>query len=167
MTHPYVQIARDAITAWAEGRPCAPPLLPAALERHQPVFVSLHDAGGQLRGCIGNLRATCPTLAEEIASTAVLAASRDPRFPPVAAAELPSLAIEVSVLGAPEPVSDLSTLDPKRWGVVVRRGERRGVLLPDLDGVDTVELQLSIARRKAPRAVASSPRRSSRSPCER
>ena len=149
MSHPYVDLARDAIAAWAHGRSPAPAPLPAALERHQPVFVSLHDAAGRLRGCVGTLRATRATLAEEIADTAVLAASRDPRFPPVSAAELPSLAIEVSVLGEPEPVTDLATLDPRRWGVVVRRGERRGVLLPDLEGVDTVEQQLSIARRKA------------------
>lgn len=149
MTHPYLRIARDAIGAWAEGRAYQPPALPPELERHQPVFVSLHDAAGELRGCIGHLAPTCGTLADEIATTAVLAASRDPRFPPVDASELASLAVEVSVLGAPEPVTDLATLDPKVWGVVVSRGGRRGVLLPDLDGVDTVAQQLAIARRKA------------------
>jgi AmmeMemoRadiSam system protein A len=149
VTHPYLQIARDAITAWAQGRSYHPPALPRELERHQPVFVSLHDAAGELRGCIGHLSATRDSIADEIATTAVLAASQDPRFPPVGAEELPSLAVEVSVLGEPEPVADASTLDPKRWGVVVSRGGRRGVLLPDLDGVDTVEQQLAIARRKA------------------
>lgn len=112
------------------------------------MFVSLHDRAGELRGCIGHLVRTRETLGDEIAATAVLAACEDPRFPPLRADELAGLQVEVSVLGAPEP-SDRAGLDPRRYGVVVRSGARRGVLLPDLEGVDTVAQQVDIACRKA------------------
>ena len=137
-------VARDAITAWLEGRTYAPP----ALGESRPVFVSLHDADGELRGCVGHLVRTRDTLGDEIAATAVLAACEDPRFPPLRADELATLRVEVSVLGIPEPV-DRDGLDPRRYGIVVRSGARRGVLLPDLDGVDTVGQQVDIACRKA------------------
>jgi hypothetical protein len=87
-------------------------------------------------------------LAEEVAACAAAAATQDTRFPRVAPKELPSIRIEVSLLSKPEPVSDISTLDPKRYGVVVSSGRARGVLLPDVQGVDTVEEQLRIAAAK-------------------
>ena len=92
--------------------------------------------------------ATCDTVAEEILQNAVSACSRDPRFPPVAPDELNGLEISVDVLGELEPVDSPDQLDVKRYGVVVSRGMRRGLLLPNLDGVDTVEDQIDIARRK-------------------
>ena len=110
-------------------------------------FVSLH-ASGQLRGCIGTTGPTAASVAWEIVQNAVSACSRDPRFPPVQADELDSLEYSVDVLGEPEAVGSPSQLDVKQYGVIVSCGRRRGLLLPDLEGVDTVEKQIEIARRK-------------------
>ena len=113
-------------------------------------FVSLHDARGALRGCIGTLAPTRATLAEEILANAFAAARRDRRFAPLEPGELPGLSVKVDVLSVPEPALGLEDLDPGRYGVVVTgpRGER-GVLLPDLEGIDTAEQQVRIACRKA------------------
>ena len=110
-------------------------------------FVSLHIAG-RLRGCIGTIAPTEKCLADEIVNNAVSAGTRDPRFPPVTADELAFLEYSVDVLGRPEPVDSPEQLDPRRYGVIVSQGRRRGLLLPDLDGVDTVEQQLDIALKK-------------------
>ena len=110
-------------------------------------FVSLH-ARGQLRGCIGTTGPTTESVAWEIVQNAVSACARDPRFPPVTVTELDSLEYSVDVLGAPEPISSPAELDVKKYGVIVSCGGRRGLLLPDLEGVDTVEQQIDIARQK-------------------
>ena len=110
-------------------------------------FVSLH-AHGQLRGCIGTTGPTTENVAWEIVQNAVSACSRDPRFVPVRADELDSLEYSVDVLGEPETISSPAELDVKKYGVIVSCGGRRGLLLPDLDGVDTVEQQIDIARQK-------------------
>ena len=110
-------------------------------------FVSLH-AHGQLRGCIGTTAPTTANVAWEIIQNAVSAGVRDPRFPPVGKDELDQLKYSVDVLGEPEPISSPAQLDVKRYGVIVSCGNRRGLLLPDLDGVDTVEQQIDIARQK-------------------
>ena len=110
-------------------------------------FVSLH-AHGQLRGCIGTTGPTTESVACEIVQNAVSACSRDPRFAPVRADELDSLEYSVDVLGEPEAISSPAELDVKRYGVIVSCGGRRGLLLPDLEGVDTVEQQIDIARQK-------------------
>jgi len=112
-------------------------------------FVSIKNADGSLRGCIGTITPVQPSLDREIMENAVSASTRDPRFPAMTAAELPSAVFSVDVLGEPERIEDRSMLDAKRWGVIVSKGMRRGVLLPDLDGVDTVDYQLEIACRKA------------------
>lgn len=122
--------------------------LPDELTRRAAgAFVSLH-IGGQLRGCIGTIEATQTNVAQEIVQNAVSAGTRDPRFPPVHPEELDELEYSVDVLGEPEPVDSLEQLDPKRYGVIVSCGTRRGLLLPDLDGVDTVVQQVDIARQK-------------------
>ncbi len=110
-------------------------------------FVSLHRQG-QLRGCIGTIAPTWPTLAEEVAHNAVQAATEDPRFPPLQRHELDDLDVKVDVLHAPESCQ-VSDLDPSRYGVIVTSGGRRGLLLPDLEGVDDVGTQVSIALQKA------------------
>ena len=110
-------------------------------------FVSLHT-GGRLRGCIGTIAPTAENLAQEIVQNAVSAGTRDPRFPAVRPDELEGLEYSVDVLGKPEPVDSPAQLDPRRYGVIVSCGGRRGLLLPDLDGVDSVEEQLAIARQK-------------------
>lgn len=110
-------------------------------------FVSLHT-GGRLRGCIGTTVPTAENVAWEIVQNAVSAGTRDPRFPAVRAGELGELEYSVDVLGRAEPVDSPDQLGPKRYGVIVGYGNRRGLLLPDLDGVDTVEQQIDIARKK-------------------
>jgi AmmeMemoRadiSam system protein A len=115
-----------------------------------PVFVTLHDREGKLRGCIGTLAAQKQNVFEETAHCAVLAATRDPRFPPVEPDELAQLRIDVTVLHPLEPIEDESQLDPRRYGVVVRDAQgRQGVLLPDLPGIDDAQTQVAIARQKA------------------
>ena len=110
-------------------------------------FVSLKK-NGELRGCIGTLAPAEADLGGEIARNARAAAFQDPRFAPVRQAELEALVCTVDVLSPSEPCSD-AELDPVRYGVIVLSGSRRGVLLPDLEGVDTVEAQVAIARQKA------------------
>ena len=102
-----------------------------------------------LRGCIGTFAPTQPSLAAEIIRNAVMAAMEDPRFEPVREEELKTLQISVDVLSEPEKVASETQLDPKEYGEIVQQGPRRGLLLPDLEGVDTVEEQLRIAKRKA------------------
>ncbi|MFO8192154.1 MAG: AmmeMemoRadiSam system protein A [Bacillota bacterium] len=123
------------------------PLLPEYEER-AGAFVSLKKEG-RLRGCIGTIEPAHRNLAEEIAVNAVSAAIRDPRFSPVRKEELTELSISVDILSPQERIRNKADLDPKKYGVVVRSGSRTGLLLPDLEGVDTVEEQLDIARRKA------------------
>lgn len=133
-----------------QGILIAPPAhVPAeALSRRAGVFVCLKTHGA-LRGCIGTTVPTQPSLAQEIIRNAVQAATSDPRFRPVDRTELPGLSYTVDVLSEPAPVHHTSDLDPKRYGVIVRAGPATGLLLPDLDGVDSVEQQVDIARRKA------------------
>jgi uncharacterized protein (TIGR00296 family) len=100
------------------------------------------------RGCIGTIAPTRRSVAEEIIGNAASACSRDPRFPPVKPAELPWLEISVDVLGEPENIASEDQLDVKRYGVIVSCGHRRGLLLPDLDGIDTPRQQVEIALKK-------------------
>ena len=147
---PYVRLARASVEAWVRRREriAVPEGLPEEMvKRRAGAFVSLHK-NGQLRGCIGTILATRKSLAEEIISNAISACSRDDRFSPVRPDELCSLEISVDVLSEPEPVDSPAELDVKRYGVIVSHGPKRGLLLPDLDGVDTVEEQIGIARRK-------------------
>ncbi len=112
------------------------------------VFVSIKK-NGELRGCIGTISATCPTVAQEIARNSCAAATDDPRFPPVCEEELPFLSISVDILSPAEEITTTNELDPSVYGVIVTSGYRRGLLLPNLAGVDTVEQQLAIACQKA------------------
>ena len=147
----YVRLARAAVNAWVEWRkrPELPEDLPAEmLSGRAGVFVSLHK-DGMLRGCIGTIQAVKRNIAEEIVENGISAATKDPRFSPVRPEELEALEISVDVLGKPEKIRSKEELDVKRYGVIVTKGFQRGLLLPNLDGVDTVEQQLSIALRKA------------------
>jgi MEMO1 family protein len=143
-----LRIVYDAIEAHLSKKAFQPPELPSPWDVARPVFVTLRTAEGNLRGCIGHLQATRSSLADEIANDAVSAAIRDTRFKPVTAAELPSLQFSISILGEPEPVADVAELDCKVYGVIVAHKGRRGGLLPDIQGVDSVEEQIRIARRK-------------------
>ena len=147
----YVRLARQSLEHYVlrRERMAVPAGLPAPLrETRAGAFVSLHKFG-KLRGCIGTILPTADCLAREILDNAVSAAVRDPRFDPVRPDELKWLEISVDVLGAPEPIDSPDRLDVKRYGVIVTSGGRKGLLLPDLEGVDTVEDQIAIARRKA------------------
>ena len=146
----YVKLARASVEAWVRRRervPVPEGLPEEMLDRRAGTFVSIHK-DGKLRGCIGTIAATQRNVAEEIIANGVSACSRDPRFSPVTEDELGSLEISVDVLGELEPVDSPDELDVKRYGVVVSRGAKRGLLLPNLDGVDTVEDQIRIARQK-------------------
>ncbi len=148
---PWVRLARLALETYVRtGKrlESLPPDLPGELTDHAAgAFVSLH-AHGQLRGCIGTTGPTTPSVALEIVRNAVSAGTRDPRFLPVNEGELDRLEYSVDVLGEPEPVDSPAGLDVKKYGVIVSCGGRRGLLLPDLDGVDSVEQQIGIARQK-------------------
>ncbi|MGE5528513.1 MAG: AmmeMemoRadiSam system protein A [Patescibacteria group bacterium] len=146
---PYVRLARETVEAYVRGvePPSDGTRIPDA-DRRAGVFVSIKKHG-ELRGCIGTIAPTRRNIAEEIRANAIAASTQDPRFEPVSPGELPDLVYSVDVLGEAEPVAGLEELDPRRYGVIVRRGGRQGLLLPDLEGVDTAAEQVAIARRKA------------------
>jgi len=146
--HPLARLARDTVEGFVRhGRtPRLKDLTPEMKER-AGVFVSLKKHG-QLRGCIGTFQPKHPSVAEEIIDNAISSALRDPRFLPVTEEELPDLTYSVDVLTSPEPVESEDDLDPRRYGVIVESGKRRGLLLPDLEGVDTVAQQIDICRQK-------------------
>jgi AmmeMemoRadiSam system protein A len=118
------------------------------LKKKAGVFVSLHK-NGRLRGCIGTISPTTVSIAKEIIQNAISAGLSDTRFDQVKAEELAYIDYKVDVLSAPEAISDTSQLDVSRYGVIVTSGSKRGLLLPNLDGIDTVEEQIKIAKQKA------------------
>lgn len=145
-SHPLVKLARRTIEAYIrEGKTISPPKeLSPDMRQRAGAFVTLHHHG-QLRGCIGTIQPTCATVAEEVIQNAISAATRDPRFPPVRPGELADLDVKVDVLSEPEPINSLEELDPKRYGLIVQSLKhpwKRGLLLPDLEGIDTVEKQV-------------------------
>ena len=147
----YVQLARNTIIEYIKNHSIleVPDNLPEdMLNKQSGVFVSIHKFGS-LRGCIGTFLPTTDNVACEIIRNAISAATNDYRFPPIVVDELEWLEINVDVLSEPKPVYNMDILDPKKYGVIVRNEEKSGLLLPDLDGVDTVEEQLRIAKRKA------------------
>lgn len=146
-----VQLARKSIIYYLENNKimALPNNLPESLiENRAGVFVSLKK-DRSLRGCIGTFLPTKNNIALEIIDNAVSASTRDPRFPSILLNEVDSLTISVDILSQPEEVEDISQLDPRKYGVIVSSGYKKGLLLPDLEGVDTVEYQLEIARQKA------------------
>lgn len=147
----YVRLARFSLESFLKTgkRVKVPSEVPEELRQVRAgVFVSLKKYG-QLRGCIGTIEPTTSNVAEEIVRNAVSAGTEDPRFDPVTAEELDELAYSVDVLGSPQPAASVAELDAKRFGVIVTCGKRRGLLLPNLEGVDTPEQQVAIALRKA------------------
>lgn len=156
-SHPLVRLAREAVETFVRhGHVIEPTNLSEEMLERAGAFVSIKKRG-DLRGCIGTLEATQPNLAQEVVRNAIDSATRDPRFLEVAPEELADLSYSVDVLSPAEPVSGPEELDPKRYGVIVRLGPRRGLLLPDIEGVNTVEEQLSIVKAKAGIAPEESP----------
>ena len=146
----YVKLARNAVEAYVLRREVldVPAGLPdEMLSTQAGAFVSIHEHG-ELRGCIGTISPTRSSVAEEIIGNAISASTRDPRFPAIKPDELPWLDINVDVLGEPEDIDSEDELDVKRYGVIVSCGHRRGLLLPDLDGIDTPRQQVEIAMKK-------------------
>jgi len=147
----YVQLARRTIEEYTRtGKKLAVPkeLPEEMIKQRAGVFVSIKKSG-RLRGCIGTIQAVQTSIAEEIIENAISAASRDPRFSPIKPEELEWLTISVDVLGETERITSLEELDVKRYGVIVTKGYKRGLLLPNLEGVDTIEEQVAIAKQKA------------------
>jgi AmmeMemoRadiSam system protein A len=147
----HVRLARNTVEFFAREKKLYTPDFPLPEEltnRAAGVFVSIHKNGG-LRGCIGTIAPAQKNIAQEISRNAISASTQDPRFDEITEDELPLLDYSVDVLEKPEPVSGGRELDPKKYGVIVSLGHRRGLLLPDLEGVDTVDEQIGIAMRKA------------------
>lgn len=148
--HPYVKLAKDTIETYVRTRkmPTLPKPLPPEFQIKSAVFVSLKKHG-ELRGCIGSFLPAYENIAQEIMHNAIASATKDPRFSPVKPDELKDIEYSVDVLSAPELVKDIAELDAKKYGVIVSKGLLRGLLLPDLEGVSSVEHQLQIAKMKA------------------
>ena len=147
----YVKLARKTIDTFIKEniKICLPNDLPKDMtDKRAGAFVSIHKYG-QLRGCIGTILPTTGCIGEEIIQNAISASTSDPRFPAITENELSALEISVDVLGEPEDIPSPDYLDVKKYGVIVTKGFKRGLLLPDLEGVDTVEDQIAIAKRKA------------------
>jgi AmmeMemoRadiSam system protein A len=167
MTDPYVELAKLAIeTHVKSGKTVTPEDLPAGLPNGQSgtrrlpaeavnkragVFVSLHQKNGALRGCIGTFSPVRTNIAQEIIANAMAAATQDPRFPAISENELPFLHYSVDILSEPKKIdSNTETLDPKKYGLIVSTPDgRRGLLLPDIPGVETAAQQVEICRQKA------------------
>jgi MEMO1 family protein len=154
----FVRLARSTVEgyvrsgkepSWQDAKAAMSELDAQRMERRKAgAFVSLHMEG-ELRGCMGTILPVCAHVGEEIIRNAVTACSEDPRFPAVEAGELSGMEVKVDVLSPFEPIASPTGLDPQRYGVIVEKGGRRGLLLPKLEGVDTVRQQLDIASRKA------------------
>lgn len=150
MKHELPQLVKKTVEEYVINHKVIPlpEHLTAAMREKAGVFVCIKKQG-QLRGCIGTFAPSTENIAAETIRNAVAAATQDPRFPPVQEEELHELEYSVDVLSAPEKVGDITLLDPKKYGVIVISGQKKGLLLPDLEGVDTVDEQLRIARLKA------------------
>jgi AmmeMemoRadiSam system protein A len=146
--HPIVNLAKKTVESYVnEGKIPEPSEMTPEMKEQAGVFVSIKKFG-ELRGCIGTFMPTKDNVAEEIVFNAISSATRDPRFDPVSTAELPDLTYSVDILTKPELVEDIRQLNPKKYGVIVECGGRKGLLLPDLEGVDTVEMQINICCQK-------------------
>lgn len=146
----HAKLARRVVESYVKGESIPDTSeAPEELRRKRAgAFVCLKK-DGQLRGCIGTIQPATGNLAQEIRDNAISSATRDPRFSPVSTDELDRLTYSVDVLGEPEDIADISHLDPGVYGVIVSSGQKSGLLLPDLEGVDTAEEQVRIASMKA------------------
>lgn len=147
--HPYISLAQESIHHYLnhhEKLSCPEPLT-KDMESRSGAFVSIKKLK-QLRGCIGTLEPCEPNLAMEIIENSLKAALHDPRFSPVTAEELQDLTYSIDVIRPLEKISSVEELDPHTYGLVVRSNGKQGVLLPDLEGVDSAEEQIQICRAK-------------------
>jgi len=148
---PYVKLAKDSVETFIKtGKtPSLPPgLPPQMLKKKAGVFVSLHQKSGELRGCLGTFLPTKANLAQEIITNAINSATQDPRFPPVTQEELDNLTYSVDILFPPQKAKK-EQINPKKYGLIVSTPDnRQGLLLPNLEGVDTPEQQITICCQK-------------------
>jgi len=147
---PFVKLAIKAIESyvWDEKIVKAPAEFLKERSGKAGVFVSLKKHG-RLRGCIGTFEPTTDNIAEEIIRNAIAASTQDPRFSPVTSEEVGELEVSVDVLTSPEKVGSVADLDAKKFGVIVQSGGKKGLLLPDLEGVNSPEEQITICKQKA------------------
>jgi len=145
--NPYVLLAKEAVESYIRDRKIIEPPKDLSTERKAGVFVTI-EKGGRLRGCIGTYLPVRDNIAEEIIYNAIAAAVEDDRFGAIKKTELPHLAYIVYLLQRPEKVLDIAELDPKKFGIIVKAGKRSGLLLPDLEGVNTVAEQIAICCQK-------------------
>ena len=150
---PYIKLAKEAIEAYVKNKALlsiSPDLPEEMLKNQAGVFISLHLKDDSLRGCIGTFAPTQENIAQEIIQNAISAATQDPRFPPIKSEELSEIVYSVDILSASKSISKDKLSDPKKYGLIVSaKDNRRGLLLPDLPGVDTIEEQIRICRLKA------------------
>ncbi len=148
--HPIVELTKDTVDKYiSKGETISPPAeLTPEINEKAGVFVCIKKRG-ELRGCIGTYSPTTDNVANEVIQNAISAATQDPRFSPVSPSELTELEYSVDVLSPPEKIDSPEALDPKRYGVIVKKGNHRGLLLPDLEGVNTIDEQIRIAALKA------------------
>ncbi len=147
--NPLVKLAKETIRSYITNKvtPQPPEDLAKEFMERRGVFVSIKKHG-QLRGCIGTVEPTKNNVAEEVIHNAISASTQDPRFPAITPDELEDLTISVDLLSSLEKVTDPDRLDPKKYGIIVSCKSKKGVLLPDLKGIDTIEEQLRIAKDK-------------------
>lgn len=148
--HPYVELAKKAVEEYLkQGKKISTPKeLPPDMQKKAGVFVSLKKHG-ELRGCIGTFIPCEENVYKEIVRNAIASATEDTRFYPVQEDELKDITYSVDVLSEPEKIKETSELDPKKYGIIVAKDYRKGLLLPDLEGIDTVDEQLRITKMKA------------------
>lgn len=147
-SHPVVELAKETVEKYVREREIPHPRkLTPEMKEQAGVFVSIHKRG-HLRGCIGTFEPTRPSVADEVVSNAISSATRDYRFSPITPSELPELTYKVDILTKPKLIKSKGELDPRKYGVLVEYGNKRGILLPDLEGVDSVDQQIEIASAK-------------------
>jgi len=152
--NPYTQLARKSIEYYLKNKKAlslSSDLPQELLNKKAGVFVSLHNKkDDSLRGCIGTITPMMKNIASEIIANSIAAATADPRFPPLELSELPDITISVDVLEKPEPIASSKSLDPQKYGVIVKCADgRTGLLLPDIEGVNDPNYQVAIACQKA------------------
>ncbi|HOK35346.1 MAG TPA: AmmeMemoRadiSam system protein A [Candidatus Pacearchaeota archaeon] len=149
--HPLVSLAKEAVETYTKNGKIisVPKNLPQEfLNKRAGTFVTI-EKNGELRGCIGTYLPTKENIAKEVISNAIATATKDDRFGAIREEELPDLSYTVYVLSEPQPVKDFKELDPKKYGIIIQSGFKSGLLLPGLEGVDTVEEQFFITCQKA------------------
>ena len=151
---PLANLAKQAVETYITTKKIIKPpknFPPTFLKKRAGVFVTIEEKDQELRGCIGTYLPVRENIAEETIYNAIAAATEDYRFMPIQKSELPNLVYTVSILGQPEQIRDIADLNPKKYGVIVSTPDHRktGLLLPDLEGVDTVEKQIMIVCQKA------------------